>query len=138
MEPAPMTVVETPFFLRKAAGLLAEEERLLLIAFVGANPETGDVIPESGGVRKVRWAARSRGKRGGFRVVYYFHSEAFPVFLLIVYSKSQKANLTKAERNELKTLVPLLVKNYSKGRKKRKTGLQQRGQPTSAAWVGRS
>jgi hypothetical protein len=92
----------------------------------------------SGGVRKVRWAARSRGKRGGFRVVYYFHSEAFPVFLLIVYSKSQKANLTKAERNELKTLVPLLVKNYSKGRKKRKTGLQQRGQPTSAAWVRRS
>jgi len=53
-----MTVIETPFFLRKAAGLLAEEERLLLIAFVGANPEAGDVIPESGGVRKVRWAAR--------------------------------------------------------------------------------
>jgi len=117
MEPAPMTVVETPFFLRKAAGLLAEEERLLLIAFVGANPEAGDVIPESGGVRKVRWAARGKGKRGGFRVVYYFHNEAFPVFLLTVYSKSQKANLTKAERNELKTLVPLLVKNYSKGRK---------------------
>ena len=44
--------------------------------------------------------------------------QAFPVFLLTVYSKSQKANLTKAERNELKTLVPLLVKNYSKGRKK--------------------
>lgn len=113
-----MTVVETPFFLRKAAGLLADEERLLLIAFVGANPEAGDVIPESGGVRKVRWAPRERGKRGGFRVVYYFHNETFPVFLLTVYSKSQKANLTKAERNELKALVPLLVKNYSKGRKK--------------------
>jgi hypothetical protein len=48
-----MTVVETPFFLRKAAGLLAEDERLQLIAFVGANPEAGDVIPEAGGVRKV-------------------------------------------------------------------------------------
>ena len=118
MELAPMTVVETPFFLRKAAGLLAEEERSLLIAFVAANPEAGDVIPESGGVRKVRWAARGKGKRSGVRVVYYFHNEAFPVFLLTVYSKSQKANLTKAERNELKTLVPLLVKSYSKGRKK--------------------
>ena len=118
MELAPITVVETPFFLRKAAGLLAEEEKGLLIAFVAANPEAGDVIPESGGVRKVRWAAKGRGKRGGVRVVYYFHNEAFPVFLLTVYSKSQKANLTKAERNELKTLVPLLVKSYSKGRKK--------------------
>ena len=113
-----MTVVETPFFLRKATGLLAEEERLLLIAFVGANPEAGDVIPESGGVRKVRWPAKGKGKRGGLRVVYYFHNEAFPVFLLTVYSKNQKANLTKAERNELKTLVPLLVKTYSKGRNK--------------------
>jgi hypothetical protein len=113
-----MTVVETPFFLRKAAGLLAEHERLQLIAFVGASPEAGDVVPEAGGVRKVRWGAKGRGKRGGIRVVYYFHNEAFPIFLLTVYSKNQKANLTKAERNELKTLVPSLVKTYSKGRKK--------------------
>jgi mRNA-degrading endonuclease RelE of RelBE toxin-antitoxin system len=113
-----MTVVETPFFLRKAASLLAEDERLQLVAFVGANPEAGDVIPEAGGVRKARWAAKGRGKRGGIRVVYYFHNEAFPIFLLTVYSKNQKANLTKAERNELKTLVPSLVKTYSKGRKK--------------------
>jgi mRNA-degrading endonuclease RelE of RelBE toxin-antitoxin system len=118
MEPAPMTVVETPFFLRKAAGLLAEDERLQVIAFVGANPEAGDVIPEAGGVRKVRWAAKGRGKRAGIRVVYYFHNETFPVFMLTVYSKNQKANLTKAERNELKTLVPSLVKTYGKGRKK--------------------
>ena len=118
MEPAPMTVVETPFFVRKAAGLLAEEERLQLIAFVGANPEAGDIIPESGGVRKVRWAAKGKGKRGGIRAVYYFHSEAFPIFLLTVYSKNQKANLTKAERNEIKMLVPSLVKTYGKGGKK--------------------
>jgi hypothetical protein len=118
MEPAPMTVVETPFFLRKAAGLLAEDERLQLIAFVGANPEAGDVISEAGGVRKVRWAVKGRGKRGGFRVVYYLHNETFPLFLLTVYSKNQKANLTKAERNELKALVPSLVKTYGTGRKK--------------------
>ena len=111
-----MTVVETPFFLRKAADLLTEEEREELIEFVGVNPELGNVVPESGGVRKMRWAAKGKGKSGGVRVIYYFHSEALPVFLLTVYAKSQKANLTKAERNELKALVPLLVKNYGKGR----------------------
>jgi hypothetical protein len=111
-----MTVIETPFFLRKAADLLTDEEREELIEFVGVNPELGDVVPESGGVRKLRWAAKGKGKSGGVRVIYYFHSEALPVFLLTVYAKSQKANLTKAERNELKALVPLLVKNYGKGR----------------------
>ena len=60
-----MTAVETPFFLRKAAGLLADTEREQLIQFVGTNPEVGDVVPESGGVRKVRWAAKARGKAAG-------------------------------------------------------------------------
>ena len=73
-------------------------------------------MPETGGVRKLRWSARGKGKRGGVRVIYYFHSEAFPLFLLTVYAKSQKANLTKAERNDLKKLVPLLVKTYAQGR----------------------
>ncbi len=111
-----MTVVETPFFLRKSAALLAENDRFELIAFLGANPEVGDVIPETGGVRKVRWAAKGKGKSGGVRVIYYFHSETLPLFLLTVYSKSQQANLTKAERNEYQRLVPLLVKAYAKGR----------------------
>ena len=113
-----MTVVETPFFLRKALGLLTDEEREQLIGFVGANPEMGDIVPESGGVRKLRWAAKGKGKRGGVRIIYYFHSHAFPVFLLTVYAKNQKANLTRAERNELRDLVPRLVKTYGKGRQK--------------------
>jgi mRNA-degrading endonuclease RelE of RelBE toxin-antitoxin system len=79
MVSAPMTVVETPFFLRKAAGVLTEGEREQLVAFVAANPEAGDVIPESGGVRKFRWAAKGKGKSGGARVIYYFHNEALPV-----------------------------------------------------------
>src|ERR1039458_8892194 len=76
----------------------------------------GDVIPETGGVRKLRWSARGKGKRGGVRVIYYFHNEAFPLLLLTVYAKNQKANLTKAERNDLKKLVPILVRNCAKGR----------------------
>jgi hypothetical protein len=89
-----------------------------LVAFLGANPEAGEVMPESGGVRKLRWAAKGKGKRGGVRVVYYFHNEAFPVFLLNVYAKNQKVNLTKTERNQLKALVPLLIGDYRKGRRK--------------------
>jgi hypothetical protein len=69
MRAAPMTVVETPFFLRKAAILLNEEERSELVVFLGMNPEAGDVVPETGGVRKVRWAAQGKGKRGGVRVI---------------------------------------------------------------------
>ena len=113
-----MTVVETPFFLWKAVTLIDEEDRSELVMFLGMHPEVGEVIPETGGVRKLRWAAQDRGKRGGFRVIYYFHNEAFPLFLLTVYAKNQKANLTKAERNELKRLVPILLKTYAKGRKR--------------------
>lgn len=109
-----MTVVETPFFLRKAAGLLDEEERLRLTTFVGANPDAGDVIPETGGVRKLRWSARGRGKRGGVRVIYYFHSETLPLFLLTVYATNQKANLTKQERHEFRKLLPILIASYAR------------------------
>jgi hypothetical protein len=116
MNAAPMTVVETPFFLRKAADLLDEEAMAELVTFVGSNPEVGEVISETGGVRKLRWPARGKGKRGGVRVIYYFHSETFPLMLLTVYAKNQKANLTKAERNDLKKLVPLLVTSFAKGR----------------------
>lgn len=117
MRVALMTVVETPFFLRKAATMLDEDERSELVAFVAANPEAGRVIPESGGIRKARWAKEGKGKSGSFRVIYYLHSENFPLFLLTVYAKNQKANLTKAERNEFKKLVPMLVRAYAKGRK---------------------
>jgi mRNA-degrading endonuclease RelE of RelBE toxin-antitoxin system len=112
-----MTVVETPFFFQKVDGLRDEEERLRLTTFVGANPDVGDVIPETGGVRKLRWSVDGRGKRGGLRVIYYFHSETFPLFLLTVYGKNRKANLTMTERHEFKKLLPLLVKSYAKGRK---------------------
>jgi hypothetical protein len=65
----------------------------------------------------MRWAAEGRGKSGGARVIYYFHSDRFPLFLLTMYSKNQKANLTKSERNQFKKLIPILVKTYAKGRK---------------------
>lgn len=111
-----MTVVETPLFLRKAAGVLTEVERARLVAAIGADPARGDVIPDTGGVRKLRWAVKGKGKSGGARVIYYFHNESIPVFLLSIYAKNEKLNLTQAERNELKSLIPVLVRSYRERR----------------------
>ena len=107
-----MTVVETERFLKDAKPLMSDSEREQLVVFVGANPEAGEIIPETGGVRKIRWALAGRGKRGGARVIYYYHSERLPLFLLAGYAKNEKANLSKAERNAMKRLVPILVAGY--------------------------
>lgn len=107
-----MTVVETEEFLKQAKPLMSNSDRAELVAFVGANPEAGEIIPESGGLRKIRWALEGRGKRGGARVIYYYHNERLPVFLLSAYAKNRKANLSKAERNAMKRLVPALIAGY--------------------------
>lgn len=110
-----MTVVETPAFLRKAKGFLSEEERADLVAFLAENPQAGVIMPETGGVRKLRWARPGEGKSGGYRVIYYFHSEAIPLLLLTLYGKNEKSNLTMAERNMMRQLTAALAEY---GRKK--------------------
>ena len=109
-----MTVVETPGFLRDAASTMSASERIEVVAFLAANPDSGDVMPDTGGARKLRWKAAGRGKRGGFRLIYYYHNESLPLFLLAVFAKNEKTNLTKAERNEIKALLPRLVAGYRK------------------------
>jgi hypothetical protein len=115
MADAPITVVETAEFLKHAARLMSDSEREELVTFVGANPEAGEIIPETGGVRKIRWAREGMGKRGGTRVIYYYHNERLPVFLLSAYAKNRKPNLSKAERNAMRRLVPILVAGYPRG-----------------------
>ena len=109
----PMTVVETPGFQREAAALTGEE-RTEMITFLAQNPEAGDIMAGTGGARKLRWRASGRGKRGGARVIYYYHNETLPLFLLNVFAKNEKANLTKAEQNEMKLLLPRLVAGYQR------------------------
>jgi hypothetical protein len=67
------------------------------------------MIEGAGGVRKLRWARDGRGKSGGVRVIYYFHSAVMPLYLLTMFAKNERANLSKAERNELGELVDALV-----------------------------
>ena len=68
---APVSVIETPEFLTAARKLMAEDERALLVGYLAYNATAGDLIPGTGGVRKLRWRLEGRGKRGGFGVVYY-------------------------------------------------------------------
>ncbi len=86
------TVAETPVFVRYAAEVWSEPERIAFINWIAANPENGDVIPGSGGCRKVRWSVAGHGKRGGARVIYFLE-HAHTVWLLIVYKKAKFDNL---------------------------------------------
>jgi hypothetical protein len=76
----------------------------------------GVVVPGSGGVRKLRWGLEGRGKRGGARVIYFFHDMEMPLYLLEAFAKDDRANLTKAECNELRQVTEQIVESY-KGRR---------------------
>jgi hypothetical protein len=106
------TIVEMPEYLRKSVKLLTDPQRLSIINYLASHPASGDIMQGTGGIRKLRWSAQGRGKSGGVRVIYYYHNESMPIFLLTVFGKGEKANLTSSERNELSKFTTLLVKNY--------------------------
>ncbi|WP_089937472.1 type II toxin-antitoxin system RelE/ParE family toxin [Candidatus Entotheonella palauensis] len=110
------TIIETPDFLsdEKTAGL-NEQERFDIVRTIAKNPEAGDVIPGTGGARKVRFAGRGRGKSGGFRVITFYSGPDVPVFLLNIFAKGDKINLTHAERNELRAILADIVAAYRQG-----------------------
>ncbi|MSP03359.1 MAG: addiction module toxin RelE [Acetobacteraceae bacterium] len=90
----PLTVVETPQFLRQAIDVWTEAERAAFVDFIARDPEAGDVIPDTGGVRKVRWRRQGMGKQGGARVIYFYYNPTTPLFLLMVYAKAVREDLT--------------------------------------------
>ena len=108
----PTAVIESDAFLADAKSFFTEDERAELVLYIAMNPDAGTVMPETGGVRKLRWGLQGRGKRGGVRVIYYFHNETLPVFLLNVFAKNEKANLSKAERNALRRYIPVMIAAY--------------------------
>lgn len=112
----PMSVVEMPEFLNRAKAILTEAERAAMLAHLGANPEGGQLVPGTGGVRKLRWGTGGQGKRGGARVIYYFYNESIPLFALDIYAKNEKTELSEADKRSLKRLLPILVSQYSKRR----------------------
>jgi hypothetical protein len=113
---APVSIVETPEFLSATRKLLNEEERTVLVDYLAHNPNAGELIPATGGVRKLRWALAGRGKRGGARVIYFYHNADLPLFLLTAFAKSVQEDISQAARNDFRRLTRLLVANY--GRRK--------------------
>jgi len=109
-----LTVAETKAFQRKIKQLLSDQEKEDLINYLAEHPNSGALMKNTGGIRKLRWAQSGRGKSGGVRVIYYFHSELMPLYLLAAFGKNEKVNLSDKERNSLAKGVVELVANWRK------------------------
>jgi len=112
MEDRWITVVETKSFQERAKARMSKGEVESAVKMIARNPTCGDVIKGTGGIRKVRFAVAGRGKSGGVRIIYYFYNEDIPVFMLTVFAKNEKANLTQAERKTLAGLAKKLRDTY--------------------------
>lgn len=109
-------IAELPTYARLANKLLSDDERRDLLDYLAQHPQAGDLIEGTGGVRKLRWRRGGQGKSGGVRIIYYYHDEHMPLYLLTLFAKGDKANLTKAERNELAGLVAVLTSIWKERR----------------------
>jgi hypothetical protein len=105
MQTRPITVAETHMFRRQAEKIWSDAELTVLVDHLATNPEDGDVIPGTGGVRKLRWGKAGTGKRGGVRVVYFYHNADMPLYLLLAYAKAQASDLTAQEKRTLTALA---------------------------------
>jgi len=113
-------VLETPTFLRDIAQSgMSEEEHNRIVGALAANPMRGDIIPGTGGARKIRFAGRGKGKSGGYRVVSYFAADDVPVVLLALIDKGERADLAQAERNALRQELQGFADDYRAGVKGR-------------------
>jgi len=101
----PVSVIEFAAYRRRADELLSAEEQDAVIDLIAYEPDRGDLIPGTGGLRKVRIGRGERGKRGGARVIYYFYSADYPLLLLGLYAKNEKADLTAREKKKLTDAV---------------------------------
>jgi mRNA-degrading endonuclease RelE of RelBE toxin-antitoxin system len=100
-----MRFIETPVFTRAVVELLEDEDYQSLQLALLLRPELGQVIPRSGSLRKLRWSRKGMGKRGGFRVVYFWDEPSETFYLLYVYRKNEQEDLTARQLRVLSRLV---------------------------------
>lgn len=96
------TFVETKLFTKLVREYLSDDEYAALQWALTAEPEAGDVIPGSGGVRKLRWKGSGRGKRGGFRVIYYLRSREGQIWMLTLYAKNKAESISPGVLRKIK------------------------------------
>lgn len=107
------TVVETPEFIKQARESMSDKMRNDFVDYIAKNPLEGALIQGTGGARKIRWQSNEHtGKRGGTRIIYYYHDEDIPIFLFTAYKKNQRENIAPAEKAALKKIINLIVKAY--------------------------
>ena len=104
----PVTIAETAVFMRQAADIWNDDERSEFVDFIARNPEAGDLIPGSGGIRKIRWRRQGAGKRGGVRVIYFYYGIDMPLYLLMIYAKARRDDLSRDARRTVQALVAKL------------------------------
>jgi len=92
-----------------------------LISFLAAHPKTGDIMEGTGGIRKLRWAREGKGKSGGVRIIYFYHNNEMPLYLLTLYGKNEKDDLSASERNALAKLARILVREAMKNKRGEKS-----------------
>lgn len=106
------TVVELPEYLRRANRLLSAHECHELVNYLATHPKAGVIMRGTGGIRKLRWTRPGIGKRGGVRVIYYYHNEQMPLYLLTVFGKGAKDDFNPSERRALRALVHTLIETW--------------------------
>lgn|SRR5574341_767187 len=100
-----MVIIETSVFTRQVVELLTDDQYRELQAALINHPDAGNIIPGSGGLRKIRWAARGRGKRGGVRAIYYWVVAQDRLLMLFIYPKSERDDLSPAQLKALREIV---------------------------------
>lgn len=100
-----MIIKETPVFTRRVIEILTDDEYKELQAMLAQQPDVGSIIPGGGGLRKVRWSIKGKGKRGGSRVIYYWFVEDESILMLFIFKKNERSDLTKEQLKQLRTIV---------------------------------
>jgi len=106
-----MVIIETSVFTRQITALMSDETYAAFQSELAEHPDMGAIISGSGGIRKVRIAAKGHGKRGGARVIYYWAVSGNQIFMLLAYAKNERENLTQEQLKALRTLVEKEFKN---------------------------
>jgi hypothetical protein len=113
-------VIRTPTFLAdaRAAGL-SEDDQQIIVTAIAEDPNQGELMPGTGGCRKIRFPGKGKGKRGGYRTVHYFAAQDVPVLLLALINKGERSDLSMEEKNELRKELAGYAADYRAGAKKR-------------------
>lgn len=106
------TIAELPDYQTDASRWLSAEEQDAVRQYLSLHPTSGDLIPGTGGIRKLRWRRPGMGKRGGLRIIYYFYNRTAPLYLLNVFGKNEKDDLSEREKQLLAKIVQQIIQYW--------------------------